>query len=1149
MKKCPTKNDLQGLLTDRLADDVRTSVEGHVEACPACQRQLDALTQSDEFKLAAAQVTVDSGPAFLQRVQGEYPATLLNAQAAKETLHFPAPATKTAPLGQVGDFDILEELGSGSFGWVFRARERSLKRVVALKVLKPEMTARPDALLRFEREAKKAAIKHDHVVNVYRFEKPTGFPPYLVMEFVEGETLEARLKREGKLTPEEAAAIARQIALGLAAAHEHGMVHRDIKPANILLDKKTGRAKISDFGLARDIANESMAVTAMGELAGTAPYMSPEHFRAPEKVDGRSDVFSLGIVLYQLVTGQLPFKGTFLQVRSGILEDEPTAPRKLRDSIPVDLETITLACLEKDPSRRYATAQAVAEDLGRFQNGEPILCRPTGKVERTVKWMYRKPAQAALVGVGSIAVLILAVLIVGFFVNAQLQAVNTDLTNAEKKLKVANGELEIKQAYVQRLNYVADMNLAHQAWQTDNFELLDQFLTAYDNSDLRGFEWHYLRRLSRTDGRRLNPKSKVATMAFDATGRYLAMAVNTDKSWEVQVWQPPSAKNPAGELLHTLAVRGMVAEVSFHPDQETLITSDGIGVIAFWNFKKGQRTKTLEGRSPLAVSFDGEQLAYVRPDGAVQRYSFSKETMIGDPLVYDARNVGGDGSKGRTKGAKPDDADKGKPRGNNDVSAGLMQLAFSADGQRLAAVGGEYKIRGAVAVWDLKNTKRFTLEQADADDLMTTVAFSPDGNSLAAAGFDHVLRVWDAKTGKLRFRRPGHKLEVLSVAFNAAGNLLASAGWDKVVRLWNAHTGEEIGSLRGNRGVVTQVLFAPSTNELGQENLVSLNEFGDVRWWDTEDEQSARVTRFTEPVHTLAFSPKGRYLASIGRSSKAVIQDLVKADERFDLPSTSPGARALFSREENALFTVGIEGTLQGWPFAKDATAVDVPNVAAVSGPRVVLHMDGSLFVSQSNPSANEPLRDVIPFGTGPKPAVAAVDAAGDRLAYVRDGSVIVVRDRDKETGNVTERTMQSPAKAEIKALAFSPDGRYLASGQQDYSVLLWNASTGELKHILTGHLCFVSCVAFSPDGKRLVSGSEDWTVKIWDIDVGRATLTLTGHKGRIRDLAFSPDGKLLASASEDMTVRIWPAIGENAEMRRPPREPKGPSAIQRGGK
>jgi WD40 repeat protein/serine/threonine protein kinase len=1190
MKQCPSENELHELLADSLPADMRTSVEGHIEACAACQRHLDALTQAGELRLAMSHATHEGRPAFLERLQLEYPATLLaTSPKTNGTLHFPGPASERAPLGQIGDFEILEELGSGSFGWVFRARERSLNRIVALKVLKPEMTARPDALVRFEREARKASLKHDHVVSVYRFEKPPGFPPYLVMEFVEGETLEARLQCDGKLTPEAAAAIARQIALGLAAAHERGMVHRDIKPANILLDKITDRAKISDFGLARDIANDSMAVTGAGELAGTAPYMSPEHFRAPETVDGRSDVFSLGIVLYQMLTSQLPFKGSFLQIRSAILEEEPASPRRLRDSIPVDLETITLACLEKDPQTRYATAQALAEDLRRFQSGEPVLCRPAGRIERTLKWMYRKPAQAALVGVASVAVLILAVLVAGLFVNAQLEAANKELAKTKDDLQGKNTELSnAKDALVEekervnRLKYIADINLAHQAWQNDDFRLLEQYLANYEKSPLRGFEWHYLRWLANTDDRRIGPNDAVTAVAFDPLGKHLAMGVwiEKDEKSQIQVWTTPSKTNPRGELLHTLVgPNHFVTDIAFHRSGKTLIASDRQGTICLWDLKKAQMVSTIPGNAPFAVSPDGQLLAFVRPDRAVQRWSLVTHKEIGAPLHFmDLKDAGNssklqrtgprspDLDKGKLKGSKGEELPKSRGSGAKEESSAIEQLAFSFDGKRLAAVGGHYTIGGVIAVWDLKTDQRLSFDNAQKDDLrdlLAAVAFSRDGDSIAAVGYDHALRVWDAKTGKLRFRRLAHKLEVLTVAFDSTGDLLATAGWDQTVRIWNARTGEELGSLRGNRGLVQQVAFCPSTNEEGRDHLVARNSLGELRWWDAKQEQTARLTHHDEPVHALAFSPRGRYVAAFGRNSQVLIQELVKPYQRYELPLAIPGSRGLFSHDENSLFLAGKDDTLQIWPFAKGGDAIDVPKTAHLSGPRFVARIENQWFASTAYPSAQESFQNLIPFGPDPKftnperqggdNLIIAVDAAGERLAFVRKGSAIVIRRRHKQTGAVTEMTLKSDAltlvSQTVNALAFSLDGRYLAAGNQDNAILLWDTESGKLRHHLTGHLCFVSCVAFSPDGRRLVSGSEDWTVKIWDVDVGRATLTLTGHKGRIRDLAFSPDGQYLASSSEDATLRIWPGVLDTAKDRWEHRDPsvKLPAQIKRG--
>ena len=583
-----------------------------------------------------------------------------------------------------------------------------------------------------------------------------------------------------------------------------------------------------------------------------------------------------------------------------------------------------------------------------------------------------------------------------------------------------------------------------------------------------------------------------------------------------------------------------ILDLVFHPGKEQLFSADGAGTISVWDFKYKQprRTLTIAGNGPLAISSDGECLAHVRGDGAIQRWSITKQQVMGAPLFFDAgggspsddgkspRLPSRDPNASKPRSGKPGDRSGG--RGIKTADTGIKQLVFSPDGRRLAAVGGFYKVSGRLAVWDLKSGQRVDFADSQKDDVFAGLAYSPDGGSVAAVGYDHALRVWDAATGKLRFRNSAHKLEGLAASFNFTGESLATAGWDKVVKIWNARTGEEIGTLRGNRDVVGQVLFRPSQIAAAHNQLVSLNVRGELRWWDLSSEQTARVIRHSEPGHSLAFSPRGRFLASFGRNSQALVTDLTDAIGKVELTVNTLAGRGLWDGTETSLLVGGAGDPLQAWRVDEKVAPMSWPAVERswFTNSRIVAIKDKQFWVSPQFPNANAPWTNLTAFGPAPAeaPQVVAVDQAGERLAYPQSDRTIVLRHRVK-AGKLAETKLKLPppiyGSSGVNAMALSPDGKLLAV-DTDYDVLLFDTETGVLRHRLTGHLCVIGCLAFSPDGKRLASGSEDWTIKLWDLEVGRATLTLTGHKGRIRDLAFSPDGATLASISEDSTVRLW---------------------------
>lgn len=419
---CPATQQLKKFLSDELSDDEHSALVAHVAGCARCQTTLEELT-SDSAPVTVSPAATEPGLRELIDRLRERPLTswsvVTEPAGVSKTHRFAGPFSDTAPLGWLGPYQIEAELGSGGTGQVFAARDSRLGRRVAIKVLRPQWAGHAEARSRFEREARAvAALEDERIVKVFEVGTTPDGAPFLVMEFVDGESLEARLTRERALSPREAASIAVQVALGLSQAHRRGIVHRDVKPGNVLLEGVESREssvesegdgpgsrhsslssglriKLADFGLAR-VAEATEQLTQEGFIAGTPAYMSPEQIRRPQEADARSDVYSAGVLLYEMLTGERPFRGVVRMVLSQALHDEPIPPRQLNDRVPRDLETICLKAMSKEPSRRYLTASELADDLQRWLNGESVVARPIGAVGRTWRWCRRNPMLATL---------------------------------------------------------------------------------------------------------------------------------------------------------------------------------------------------------------------------------------------------------------------------------------------------------------------------------------------------------------------------------------------------------------------------------------------------------------------------------------------------------------------------------------------------------------------------------------------------------------------------------------------------------------------------------------------------------------------------------------------------------------------------------
>ena len=991
-------------------------------------------------------------------------------------------------------FEILEDLGSGGFGFVVRAHDRLLGREVALKMPLPERALGPGDVRRFLREAQAAArLDHPHIVRVFDAGElgPLGY--FIAAEFCAGPSLRQWLKAQNAPVPARTAA-GWVAALADAAqhAHERGILHRDIKPDNVIMAAAPGPERfiprLTDFGLAK-VIEEAGDETRSGSRVGTPHYMAPEQAAGHHREVGpATDVYALGATLYEVLTGRPPFRGeSEAETLRLVLDAEPVAPRSLRPGLPRDLETICLKCLRKEPARRYGTAADLCDDLRRFLEGRQIRARRASVAEVAWRWCLRNKAVAGLLGaVFLLLATVAGIASVGYVREAAARAAaeSAELRAEDEALRAHAAELEMRRQW-----YAATINLMQPAWDAGQVGRLRELLSATEGYPDRGFEWSYYQRLCHLErGSLIGHRAGVRSVAWSPDGTRLATA-----SWDMtaRVWDAATRR----ELIALKGHTSGIASVSWSRDGMRLATASTDGTAKVWNAADGHAQLTLDGHAApvlsVAWSPDGKRLATGSQDGTAR--------------VWDAH----DGRELRAITAH---------------DGVVMAVAWSPDGRRLATAGRDRTAR----VWDPDDGRELLILNGHAGEVWS-VSWSPDGKRVGTGSDDATARIWVAATGRELIALKGHTSRVMAVAWSPDGRRLATESGDGTTRVWDAADGREILALKGHVFGVSSVSWSPDGLR-----LATGSEDGTVKVWDAAAGRD--VLALKEPmsgVISLAWRPNGLQLATGSFDGMTRVWDATDGRVLRALGGHTSRVNAVaWSPDGTRLATGSRDGTVKLWDHAAG---------------RDLLTIDGE--AGEVRAVAWSPDGRRLAMATWDRTA-KVWDAGGRRLfalegqrdsvtslAWSRDGTRLATASTDRTTrvwdaATGHELLAMRVHTGDVLSVAWAPDGRRLATASQDRTARVWDPDDGRELFVLKGHAGPVLCVAWSPDGRRLATGSRDMTAKVWNAADGRELLTLKGHSGRVNAVAWSPDGLRLATGGFDGTTNVWDAAGTEAAER-----------------
>jgi eukaryotic-like serine/threonine-protein kinase len=1009
---------------------------------------------------------------------------------------------RARPWPTIAGHEILGELGHGGMGVVYKARQVGLNRVVALKMILAGSRADAGQLHRFRAEAEAVArLQHPNIVQIHQVGEADGCP-YFTMEFVDGRSLAQELGG----TPQPARQVAgfiRTLALAMHTAHERGIIHRDLKPANVLLQKsdvpgssprlrasESAAAanfdlisptldclpKITDFGLAKQL-DADVSQTGSGVILGSPSYMAPEQANSKiGEIGAAADVYALGAILYELLTGRPPFKAeTPMDTLRQVLADDPLPLSRFHLKMPSDLNTICMKCLQKEPHKRYRSALALGEDLDRLLRNRPIHARRTSSSERLWRWCRRNPVVALLLA--SVAGLLL--LLAG---GASVAAISLrrQLTRARQAEHVAQLEKESRTEQLWKASFAQAQALRLSGRMGQRFESLKAIEEAARISHTRGA-----------------PAKEVLELRGEAVACLALTDLRVGTQWRIPTWRPSSTfdatferyayADDAGDIHVRLIAnheeKARLPSPVQHPDQMGChFSADGRFFLGHFSLKGNSFELVWDlstPNSPQEVLRLTDCWSVFSPDSRSLAVARADLTLGLHDLVHGHVKTLCRNSRANAIAFRPD----GK------------QLAYSDDRKP------EVRIVDA-------ETGELRLSLPDPD-WNTALAWSSDGRLLAAASNNNRIYIWDGTKGRQHAVLEGHRGRVIALAFSPTGNVLASSGWDGITRLWDVWSGRALVSGPGH-----QLKFIPDGRRLGFTDGDRMLKFrpdgrrpgftdGDrMGIWEVEEGREYRLlqprSEMTEAWHSyrghesIAYSPDGGLLASAGGDGIRV-WDTASAIECTYLDIGYHEA-VLFHPNRSIMFTYGRAG-LKSWPIERDPAK---PSIKV--GPPHAFN---------------------VPLNTGWFQMSCSLD--GRKLAVTDDRlSQIIVMNLDAPSERV-----QLTSCSDVVSLSISRDGAWVAAGmvKGDVGVSIWDAQTGRrVHHLPTGEDGTVqSNVAFSPDGQWLLTGGQSdyrfWKVGSWEPGPVIERENPGSYHG---PLAFSRDGRMLAIAPSQQKLLLF---------------------------